>query len=255
MITISVADTILIQMFVLIYIGLFNNVCKAPDGDTYMKAVYTNYSHIIFFVANMSMAVSTWSITMMLFDHLVGIKNPFWKQAQNRPVRTSYLTVFLIVLCSFVVTVHYVFKRYARQLNKYLNYDVRETSQSLTRDQCWWALRVLNTLNILYMFLLPTVSMFVYIYLISYHIHQSQKIFSNRNEVCHAVTRSSSTDGLRVHRGRLVNKKHRGSRSLFRRSNDSQRKVKIIPKMLVFIAINFLFTSLPSVFLALKVIV
>jgi hypothetical protein len=100
---------------------------------------------------------------MMLFDHLAGIKNPFGKQAYDRPVRTVYVTIFVVIILSLLFTVQHAFTFIVQ------NYEMKPMKNPLM-------IRIFSFASILYQFVIPTIFMFVYIFLIGFHIHKSQKV-------------------------------------------------------------------------------
>lgn len=103
------------------------------------------------------------SITMMLFDHLAGIKNPFGKKAQNRPVGTAYKTILVVIIFSFLFTIHHCFTFIIQKFG-------------MVPMESPLMIRVLSITSIFYQFVIPTISMFLYIFLIAFHIHKSQKV-------------------------------------------------------------------------------
>lgn len=98
----------------------------------------------------------------MLFDHLTGIKNPFGKLSYGRPVLTVYLTLFIVVILSLLFTIQHVFTFIIQ------NFEMVPMKSTLM-------IRIFSFFGILFQFLIPTIFMFVYIFMISFHIHESQK--------------------------------------------------------------------------------
>ncbi|KAI6235186.1 hypothetical protein M3Y95_00024400 [Aphelenchoides besseyi] len=228
MTAIAIADFIIFLMLSLIMASRSKSFVGANNENrTLYFFFFVHAKTWITFVINFASASSTWILTMMLFDHLLGIKKPFAKHLQETSLFTVYVSIFVSVFCSFIVTIYHIF---AFKLEKR-----DETYRMIPNSKSFFS--VFSLINIFFNYVIPTIAMFLYVFLIGFHIYKSQKVFSNRNEVTHTATRSVSTDGLRVHRGRRA---------------DGRNKVKIVPKMLFGMAGNYLITNLPCVIVVIR---
>ncbi|KAI6240118.1 hypothetical protein M3Y99_00497600 [Aphelenchoides fujianensis] len=228
MIGIVACDFVLFLSIALMYMSRSTSIIGGEETRTSYYFFFLRTKRFITFVSNFALASSEWILTLMLLDHFIGIKRPFAKQIQDTSVCSAYVAVFFSLFTSLLFTSYNLF---AFNIEKQGDKHVMTPRNSTV-------LKVFTLISVVYQYVIPSIAMFGYIFLIAYHIHQSQKVFSRRNEITHTATRSSSTDGLRVHRGG--------------RNSDARIKVKILPRMLVAIATNSLLTTLPSAIVAVR---